>query len=140
MQCTSCVSSSRGRLRHFDYVLATRFGARKRRATTRVQDSGFSAEVEQALMEIPGLSFRLLGRLNRDAQRAGRRRQDQAHTRDCSFRKAEKALLNLSAAVASGEPLETLLAAIHDRERQRRDAQAELTALDATFTREFRAA
>ena len=85
-------------------------------------------------MEIPGLSFRLLGRLSRDAQRAGRRRHDQAHTRDCSFRKAEKALLNLSAAVASGEPLETLLAAIRDRERQRRDAQAELTALDATLS------
>ena len=57
-----------------------------------------------------------------------------------AFRKAEKELLNLSAAVASGEPLETLLAAIRDRERQRRDAQAELTALDATFTREFRVA
>ncbi|MCZ6918505.1 MAG: recombinase family protein, partial [Gemmatimonadetes bacterium] len=46
-------------------------------------------------------------------------------------RKAEKELANLSGAVAAGEPPETLLTAIRDRERQCRDAQAELAALEA---------
>jgi hypothetical protein len=48
-----------------------------------------------------------------------------------SLRKAEKELANLSAAVASGEAPDTLLAAIRERERQVRDAQAELGALNA---------
>jgi DNA invertase Pin-like site-specific DNA recombinase len=47
-----------------------------------------------------------------------------------SVRKVDGELANLSAAVASGAPPETLLAALRERERQRRAAQAELAALD----------
>lgn len=48
-----------------------------------------------------------------------------------ALRKAERELANLSAAVAAGDAPETLMTAIRERERQRRDREAELRALEA---------
>ena len=47
------------------------------------------------------------------------------------LRKVEKELAHLQVAVAAGEPLETLLTGIRDRERRQKDLRAELSALDA---------
>jgi len=47
-----------------------------------------------------------------------------------ALRKAERELANLSAAVASGDASETLLAAIRERGGRRKEAQAELAVLD----------
>lgn len=47
------------------------------------------------------------------------------------LRKVEKELANLQAAVADGNPPETLLAGIRDRERRQKSLQSELKALEA---------